>query len=176
MIRLDLIGQRFGRLLVVEKGGQYRSPCGSSTARRWLCQCDCGGRAEVISASLRNGSTLSCGCLQKERALRSNTTHGMSGTNIYMIWAAMRSRCLSSADSDYEYYGARGITVCERWSAFDNFFVDMGMPPEGYTLERLNNDLGYSLSNCKWATRAEQTINKRPWGTVRKGRSNANRS
>lgn len=79
----------------------------------------------------------------------------------YMIWAAMRQRCVNPKSSGFEDYGQRGITVCERWKSFKNFLEDMGPRPDGMTLERKNNAKGYSPANCKWATRTENNKNKR---------------
>lgn len=88
-------------------------------------------------------------------------THGMSGTKIYRVWCAMLARCRNPNDPDFKDYGARGITVCAEWLSFDRFFADMGEAPKGMTLDRRENDLGYSAANCRWATRSEQRANQR---------------
>ncbi len=97
-----------------------------------------------------------------------NKTLGHSGGGVhsrrhptYRVWAAMIQRCHNPKSSSYKWYGARGITVCEHWRAYENFYADMGDRPAGLSIERLNNDLGYSLSNCKWATIQEQASNQR---------------
>jgi len=88
-------------------------------------------------------------------------TRNKSKTKTYRIWQSLRRRCNSSKDQAYKYYGGRGITVCERWNKFENFLADMGIKPEGLTLERIKNDSGYYPKNCKWATRQEQAHNTR---------------
>lgn len=88
-------------------------------------------------------------------------THGMRQTKIYTIWRGMRSRCQNPNVAAYPNYGGRGITVCPAWQSFENFYRDMGDPPAGFSLDRVNNDLGYSPENCRWATRKEQSRNQR---------------
>lgn len=87
--------------------------------------------------------------------------HGMSRTSTYRIWTSMKSRCRNENNQTYAEYGGRGITVCERWDKFMNFLSDMGVRPDGHSLDRINNDAGYSPDNCRWATRAEQNRNTR---------------
>ena len=90
-----------------------------------------------------------------------NTTHGMSFTSTYNIWSAMKRRCDNSNVKNYQDYGGRGITYCERWSKFENFLEDMGEKPEGYSIERVENSGPYCKENCRWATSLEQGRNKR---------------
>ena len=156
MKRLDLVGKRFGKLIVLAFSGMTEKH-----ESRWVCQCDCGAVAVKDGAKLKRGSLKSCGCLIYE-SVGGPVKHGMAKTGIYKQWHAMKSRCLNKNHKAYPYYGGRGITVCDRWLMFENFYADMGDCPDGMSIERKNNDLGYSLDNCKWATTQEQSRNKRP--------------
>lgn len=150
---VDKTGMRFGSLVAMS----YQSVNGRF---RWLCRCDCGNRTIVAGGNLHlndDGGTRSCGCSKK-----GNPTHGQSRTAIYRIWKKMRRRCGNPKDSGFRYYGARGITVCKRWQVFENFLADMGeRPSPRHSIDRINNNLGYKPSNCRWATVNEQRRNTR---------------
>ncbi len=149
------IGERYGRLIVtgtvVAGPGEYR---------KIECRCDCGNVVNVYPYSLPNGNTKSCGCL-KGHALRKDG-HGLTKTKEYRAWGHMWSRCTNEKVKSYRYYGGRGISVCDRWASFKNFFEDMGKSPSGaHSIDRIDNDGNYEPGNCRWATVKEQRRNKR---------------
>ena len=151
----DLTGQRFGRLVVLE-----RAESAPNHKTQWLCQCDCGSQVIVRSDSLLSGRTLSCGCLQRERT----TIHGETGDPLYYTWQAMRYRCNNPGNKNYENYGGRGITVCDDWNddyiSFRDWALNNGYE-QGLSIDRINNDLGYNPDNCRWATAKQQQNNRR---------------
>jgi hypothetical protein len=148
----DLTGQKFGRLLV-----QFRAP-NKGVQTTWTCLCDCGNITLSTSGNLTFGKSTSCGC---GRIKHGHTTkRNQSGT--YQTWRNMIRRCIDANNKDYKNYGARGITVCERWiESFDSFLADMGERPKGLTLDRKDNDGHYCPENCEWATRLQQCHNRR---------------
>ena len=151
----NLAGQKFGRLSVV----RFDRLQGCNTY--WLCECDCGGYNVVPQGELAKGTTSSCGCKRRNRAASLNRSHGMSKTRTYQAWVDLRRRCLDPTHPAYRWYGARGITVCERWLTFENFLGDVGEVPEGLSIDRINNDGNYEPSNIRWATQKQQVQNQR---------------
>lgn len=170
---IDMEGRRFSRLTVISLDHVHRTQ-----GAHWLCKCDCGTELVVSRGNLSTGNSRSCGCLKLERLVERSITHGGTvGNNRsseYKIWGSMVQRCTNPNAPRFSDYGGRGIGVSDEWRKFDNFYRDMGpRPGKGYTVERINNDEGYSKSNCKWATRAEQSRNTRrnrmietPMGTM----------
>lgn len=153
--RKNIIGHRNGRLEVTEFVGRY--------GRRFYyrCRCDCGNHVVVDNSNILYGrkNSKSCGCLNRELI----TKHGRYLDPVYGIWAAIRDRCGNPNSAGYVDYGGRGIKVCERWQSFENFYADIGhaRPSSSHSLDRIDNNGGYCLENCKWSTWQEQAYNRR---------------
>ena len=152
----DLTGKKFGRLLVIVRDGTD-----NKFNRTWLCKCVCGQLKVVKTGLLTNGRVRSCGCLIANH-IKKMTRHGKFGTRVYRQWAGMIQRCYNPNREYYKYWGGRGIVVCERWRGdFVNFYKDMGDPPPGKSLDRVDNNGPYSKQNCRWATNYQQYQNRR---------------
>lgn len=144
---INLTGVNLGKLTVLERDTNI-----SSTKPYWICRCECGNTVSIMGDSIRRGRTTSCGC----------NKHNKSNTRLYNIWLKMKSRCYNHNDSKYKYYGAKGITICEDWRDFNNFYSwsinnDYN---DTLTLDRINVYSNYEPSNCRWITHKEQQRNK----------------
>lgn len=157
-LAVDLSGMRFSRLTALSP-----RPGSRQSRRGWLCRCVCGNEVVVPTDKLLAGHTRSCGCLQRESVADTNTRHGQTGVPEYQTWKGIKARCGNPNHPAYENYGGRGVTMCPAWETdFSAFLRDMGPKPDaGHTVERLDNSVGYEPGNCVWATRGEQSRNKR---------------
>lgn len=148
---IDLTGQVFDKWTVLKRGSNDKQ-----NKIKWFCKCACGITRDVRSKDLRRGESKGC-----QKCRNGRFRHGLSRTPTYKIWAYMIARCHNPKDTAYKWYGNRGIKVCQSWrDDFLNFLEDMGKRPNERSIDRIDNDKGYSKDNCRWATRKEQDYNK----------------
>lgn len=153
---LDLTGMTFNGVKVIAR--VRRGP----KRVEWECLCHCGASFVCRGYSITSGHTVSCGCIGQKRLDEGRIKHGLYRTKEYGSWASMKDRCFKPLKKSYPQYGGRGIDVCPRWlESFENFLSDMGPCPSGHSIDRIDNELGYWPSNCRWATSGQQSRNKR---------------
>lgn len=157
---IDLSGKTFGEWLVIRRGFEI----GDSKKRtRFLCKCSCGREKLVLSQNLLKGDSKNCGHDKGKKTKERFTTHGLHDSAEYGIWRGIIARCTKPNRKEYQEYGGRGIKVCDEWLTFARFFKDMGWrPSEAHSIDRIDVNGHYEPSNCRWATRSVQNLNKRP--------------
>ena len=151
---ISLVGNRYGRLVVTGVSHKVNG------IYHWKCDCDCGKTHAVARNALQQGNTNSCGCFAIEQRKMANTTHGMSKTKTYAVWGTLLQRVDNPEHKNAKYYYDKGITVCDEWRTFENFYADMGKQPAGLWIERVDNNGPYCKSNCKWETPSRQCSNR----------------
>ena len=157
-----MTGKKFGLLSVI--GFSRSVPTGEhSSTLFWNCICDCGNLHEVRGNSIKNGHTRSCGCMEIANRLRGiNRKHGMTETPEYKAFHGMWGRCTNPKNNRYHLYGARGVTVCDRWRSFELFISDVGLRPTSFhSIGRIDNDGNYEPGNVEWSTEVDQANNRR---------------
>ncbi len=149
---LDLTGTTSGRIVVICRDFSRTDKKNSY----WKCRCECGIEFVASGINIKSGNTKSCGCTTKSLGGKSKDF-----PKEYKVWSGMKIRCNNTDYSRYHMYGGRGIKVCDRWQeSFLNFFEDMGPCPPGMSIDRVDNDKGYSPDNCVWRSIEEQNNNR----------------
>lgn len=162
---VDLTGKKFDRLTVLKlhhkKQGYSKNGTKNGSRYYYECLCDCGNKIIVRSDHLKRYLVRSCGCFALESKIKCNTTHGQSKTRLYSIWECMKRRCYEIKNNRYKYYGGKGITVCQDWLDFENFYnwsINNGYK-KNLTIDRINVNGNYEPQNCRWVTAKIQARN-----------------
>ena len=150
----DLTGRRFGKLVVIE----LLNDSNIQSESKYLCSCDCGSTISLSYRDLIHRKRSNCGCIIVPKH-GGTIRDGSTKHRTYKSWESMKARCYNPNSKGYIRYGGRGISVCDRWMSFENFYADMGDRPENTTLDRIDNNGNYEPSNCKWSTPKEQQDN-----------------
>lgn len=153
---IDLTGIKFGRLTVIKRDL-------TSKRTKWICKCECGNIKSIMACHLKSGASTSCGCYQKETVREANLKHDKTHTSLHNRWKAIKQRCLNPNNSRYIDYGERGIIICDEWLEFENFYnwsINNGYA-ENLSLDRKDNNKGYTPDNCRWITVLQNNENRR---------------